>query len=141
MEIKSSSRVRQRPLQRSPAGRASLCRAALIAGAVCLAGTSQVFAASEPQAAAASTTGPGPSRAPEFIPLDPSLQPQTGNTGIQVPDAASDQEVKGELGSGLVLLVTGVVFTVALGVWVFMVVMRRSWDSNHAPASQRRNFQ
>jgi len=111
-----------------------------MAGAVCLAGTSRVFAASPPEAASVSATRPGPSRAPEFIPLDPSLQPQTGNTGIQVPDAASDQEVQGELSSGLVMLVIGAVLSVALGVWLFMVVMRRSWDSNHTPASQRRNF-
>jgi hypothetical protein len=80
-----------------------------------------------------------PSRAPGFIPVDPSTQPQTGNTGIQVPDPASNQEVREQYGVGLVLLVLGAALTMALLVGLFMVVARRTWDSNHPPPSRPRH--
>jgi len=48
-----------------------------------------------------------------------------------VPDAASNREVRGQYGVGLVLLTLGVVITAALVVGLFMVVVRRTWDSRH----------
>jgi len=81
----------------------------------------------------------GPSHAPGFIRIDPSTQPQAGNTGIQVPDPASNQEVRAQYGAGLVVLVLGAALTMALLVGLFMVLARRTWDSTHPPPSQRRH--
>jgi hypothetical protein len=139
METISVSPIRQRPLQRSRAGRVSLFSAVCVAAAIGLGGASRVSAAPQPERAAVPADTRAPSREPGFIPLDPSTQPQAGNTQVQVPDAASNQEIKGQYGMSLVFLVIGGVFTTALLVWLFMALMRRTWDSNHPPASQRRH--
>jgi len=129
METTSSSTGRQWRMQRR-AGRASLCSAALIA-AICLGGASGVSAATQQEPPAVAANPSDSSRVPGFIPLDPSTQPQAGSTGVQVPDAASNREVRGQYGVGLVLLTLGVVITAALVVGLFMVVVRRTWDSRH----------
>jgi len=81
---------------------------------------------------------PVPAPLPGFIPLDPSLQPPTDTTQVQIPDPASNQEVAGEYGVGLVLLIVAGLLTTAVLIGVFMIVMRQTWDATPAPASQRR---
>jgi hypothetical protein len=73
-----------------------------------------------------------------FIPIDPATQPQAGETHVQVPSTATNQEVKGEYGVGLALIVIAVLLTAAVLVGLYMVVVRRSWDSHDPPVSQRR---
>ena len=79
-----------------------------------------------------------PGLVPGFIPLDPSTQPQAGDTQIQVPSPATNKEIQGEYGVGIALLAIGVLLTGAVLVGLYMIVMRRSWDSNPPPVSQRR---
>jgi hypothetical protein len=74
-----------------------------------------------------------------FVPVDPATQPQAGETAIQVPDPASDREIKGQYGLGIVLLVLGGLVSAALVVALFRIVVRRSWESHDAPASQGRH--
>ena len=111
---------------------------ALIAGAVCLGGVSPVFAA-PPEPASAVTSAAEPSQGPRFVRVDPSSQPQAGETAVQVPDPASDREVKGQYGLGVVLLVLGGLLSGAFVVALFRIVIRRTWDSTEAPASQGRH--
>lgn len=139
METLPTSSVRERRSRHTSTARTSLRAAALLAGAVCLGGVSPVLAAPQAEPAAASPSSPEPSRTPGFVPLDRSTQPQAGETAVQVPDPASDREVEGQYGLGVFLLVLGGLVTAAFVVALFRIVMRRTWDSNHAPASQGRN--
>lgn len=139
METLPTSPVQPRRSRHPSAGRASLRAAAVLAGAVCLGGVSPVFAASPPEPAVAAPSPAEPSQPSGFVPFDRSTQPQAGETRVQVPDPASDREVQGQYGLGVFLLVLGGLVSVAFMVALFRIVMRRTWDSNHAPASHGRH--
>jgi hypothetical protein len=137
METPTTSPI-QRRFQRARTGRASFRTAALLAGAVGLAAVSPALAAPRAEPATSITT-PSPGQPPTgtgFVASDRSTLPQAGKTEIQVPDPASDSEVKGQYGVGVFLLVLGGLIGAAFFIALFRVVMRRTWDSNHAPASR-----
>lgn len=108
-----------------------------MAGALCLGSVSPVLAAPTPAPTAASASPAAPSRSPGVISTDRSTQPQAGETAIQIPDPATDQEVSGQYALGVFLLVLGGLISAAFVVALFRIVMRHSWDSNHAPLSRR----
>lgn len=95
--------------------------------------------AAPPPSAAAPPSSAEPAQGPAFVPLDRSTEPQAGETAIQVPDPASDREVSEQYGLGVFLLVLGGLITAGFVMALFRIVMRRTWDSTHAPASQGRH--
>lgn len=111
----------------------------MIVGAVCLGGVSQVSAAPQSAPAAAASSTAERSQVRGFVRVDPSSQPQAGETRIQVPDPASDGEVKSQYGVGIVLLVLGGLIGAGFVVALSRIVLRRTWDSTDAPASQGRH--
>jgi hypothetical protein len=138
MKPLATSLVPRRQVRQGRTGRAPFRAAALLAGAVGLGSIGPALAAptAEPAGTSAPSTG---TQAPAagVVASDRSLLPQAGRTEIQVPDPASDAEVKGQYGIGLFLLVLGGLVAAGFVVALFRVVMRQTWDSHHAPASQR----
>lgn len=57
---------------------------------------------------------------------------QTSNPAqLQLPDEATNAEVRGEYGIGLVLMIAGGVIVAALVVGLLMVLMRKTWSTSH----------
>lgn len=52
-------------------------------------------------------------------------------TQLQLPDEATNSEVRSEYGIGLVLMIAGGVIVTALVVGLFMVLMRKTWSASH----------
>jgi hypothetical protein len=50
---------------------------------------------------------------------------------LDLPDDATDQEVRGEYGVGMVTLIIGGVASAAVIVGLLFVVMRKSWSTSH----------
>lgn len=116
--------------------RARVCAVGLlISGAPALAATSPAPVSSADSPALTEQgqvpTVPGaPAPAPASDPRssDPTLPREPNPTGIELPDEVSAQELKGEYGLGLGLLILGGVLVAGVVIGLLTVLMRRSWS-------------
>lgn len=105
----------------------SLCAAPLLAAEK---------SASPPITAQVPGAPPIPGLPPTPLPdSDPTFPREPDPTGIAVPDEVTVDQLKGQYGIGLGLLILGGVVTAAAVIALFILLVRKPWTEAHSPSS------
>lgn len=137
IELVASPRPRVRSLGvRSPWLRASVCAASL---ALC---ASAGLAADGDDLPWITAQIPGVPPVPGLPPTpqpdhDPTFPREPDPTGIEVPDEVTADQLKGQYGIGLGLLILGGIITAGAVVALLLLVVRKPWAEAHSHSHSR----
>jgi hypothetical protein len=112
--------------------RAGVCAVGLtIAGVPAIALAAPDLAPSSTSSVAnAAELPPQPVESPARPTLDPTLPREPNPTGIELPDEVTANEMKGQYGVGLGLLILGGIVIAGVVIGLSTLLMRRSWSEN-----------
>jgi len=126
--MRNTSRLSRTGL--GPILRLAAVSGALLIGPVMVATAAPGDSANTPPTQAEERTQPGSGLGSPLAPRDETARADRGGLRQDLPDDASNAEVKGQYGLGLIsLIVGGVIGTVAV-VSLFIFFMRRSWSAS-----------
>jgi hypothetical protein len=131
IELVAPPRPRVRSLRARSAWRAGLCAATL---SLC---TAPLLAAEPIRAPGATAQAPGvppvPGLPPSPLPdSDPTFPREPDPTGINVPDEVTADQLKGQYGVGLGLLILGGIITAGAVIALLVLVVRKPWSEAHS---------